>query len=69
MLREAIAKTGKTALARVVISQRECTVAIGPTGDGLMTHTLYEERDLNGSEDLFEKLAVSGLSDVLPQAV
>jgi DNA end-binding protein Ku len=57
VLHEAIAKTGKTALARVVISQRERTVAIRPTGDGLMTHTLYEERDLNGSKDLFEGLA------------
>jgi len=57
VLREAIAKTGKTALARVVISQRERTVAIRPTGDGLMTHTLYEERDRNGSKDLFEGLA------------
>ena len=57
MLREAIAKTSKTALARVVISQRERTIAIRPTGDGLMTHTLYEERDLNGSKDLFEGLA------------
>jgi DNA end-binding protein Ku len=57
VLREAIAKTGKTALARVVISQRERTIAIRPTGDGLTTHTLYEERDLNGSKELFEGLA------------
>jgi DNA end-binding protein Ku len=28
-----------------------------PTGDGLMAHTLYEERDLNGSKDLFDGLA------------
>jgi DNA end-binding protein Ku len=57
VLREAIAKTGKTALARVVISQRERTIALRPTGDGLMAHTLYEERDLNTSKDLFEGLA------------
>jgi DNA end-binding protein Ku len=57
VLREAIAKTGKTALARVVISQRERTIAIRPTGDGLMAHTLYEERDLNKSQDLFERVA------------
>jgi DNA end-binding protein Ku len=57
VLREAIAKTGKTALARVVISQRERTIAIRPTGDGLMSHTLYEERDLNGAHDLFDGLA------------
>jgi DNA end-binding protein Ku len=57
VLREAITKTGKTALARVVISQRERTIALRPTGDGLLAHTLYEERDLNGSTDLFEGLA------------
>jgi DNA end-binding protein Ku len=57
VLREAIAKTGKTALARVVISQRERTIDIRPTGDGLMAHTLYEERDLNKSQDLFEGVA------------
>src|SRR5689334_20979863 len=57
VLREAIAKTGKTALARVVISQRERTIAIRPMGDGLMAHTLYEERDLNGSKELFAGLA------------
>ena len=56
VLREAISKTGKTALARVVISQRERTIALRPTGDGLMAHTLYEERDLNSSKELFEGL-------------
>ena len=34
VLREAIAKTGKTALARVVISQRERTVALRPMNEG-----------------------------------
>jgi DNA end-binding protein Ku len=56
VLREAIAKTGKTALARVVISQRERTIAIRPTGEGLMAHTLYENRDLNNSAELFDDL-------------
>jgi DNA end-binding protein Ku len=54
VLREAIAKTGMTALARVVISQRERTIALRPVGDaGLMAH---EERDLNSSKDLFDGL-------------
>ena len=57
VLREAIAKTGKTALARVVISQRERTITIRPTGDGLIAHTLYENRDLNSSTELFDGLA------------
>jgi DNA end-binding protein Ku len=59
VLREAIAKTGKTALSRVVIAQRERTIALRPTGDGLMAHTLYEDRDLNSSEELFA--GVSGI--------
>ena len=50
VLREAIAKTGKIALSRVVIAQRERTIALRPHGDGLMAHTLYEDRDLNSSE-------------------
>jgi len=56
VLREAIAKTGKTALARVVIAQRERTIALRPRGEGLMAHTLYEDRDLNSSKELFDDL-------------
>jgi DNA end-binding protein Ku len=59
VLREAIAKTGKTALSRVVIAQRERTIALRPMGEGLMAHTLYEDRDLNSSEELFA--GVSGI--------
>ena len=54
VLREAIAKTGKVALTRVVISQRERTVALRPMDGGLMAHTLYEQRDLNSPKELFE---------------
>jgi DNA end-binding protein Ku len=58
VLREAVANTGMTALARVVISQRERTIALRPVGDaGLMAHTLYEDRDLNSSKELFDDLA------------
>jgi DNA end-binding protein Ku len=49
VLREAIAKTGKTALARVVVSQRERTIAIRPTGDG--AHSAHSLRGA-GSERL-----------------
>jgi DNA end-binding protein Ku len=57
VLEEAIAKTGKTALSRVVIAQRERTIALRPMGDGLMAHTLYEDRDLNSPKELFDGLA------------
>jgi len=56
VLREAIEKTGKTALSRVVISQRERTIALRPAGEGLMAHTLYEDRDLNSSKERFDGL-------------
>ena len=54
VLREAIRITGKVALTRVVISQRERTVAIRPMDGGLVVHTLNEERDLNSANPLFE---------------
>ena len=58
VLREAISRTGQTALSRVVISQRERTVALRPVSEGLlMAHTLHEERDLNSSKELADGLA------------
>jgi DNA end-binding protein Ku len=57
VLREAIANTGKVALSRVVISQRERTIALRPMGPGLVAHTLLEERDLNSPRELFEDAA------------
>ncbi|MDP9104053.1 MAG: Ku protein [Pseudomonadota bacterium] len=54
VLREAIARTGKVALTRVVISQRERTVALRPMDGGLVAHTLNEQRDLNPAEHLFD---------------
>ncbi len=54
VLREAIEKTGCVALSRVVISQRERTIALRPMGGGLVAHTLNEQRDLNEAQPLFE---------------
>ena len=58
VLRDAIEKTGKVALTRVVISQRERTVALRPMqveggGWGLVAHTLNEAQDLNSGKELF----------------
>ena len=57
VLRDAITGTNKVALTRVVISQRERTVALRPMGAGLMAHTLYEDRDLNSSKEFFDDAA------------
>jgi len=56
VLRDAIASTGKMALARVVISRRERAIAIAPMGKGLVAHTLHDENDLNSAADVFDKL-------------
>lgn len=55
ILREAIGRTGRVALSRIVIGQRERVVAMRLFGDGLAAHTLYEQRDLNDARDLFDK--------------
>jgi DNA end-binding protein Ku len=57
VLREAVEQTGKVALSRVVIAQRERTIALRPVGAGLMAHTLYEARDINDPAELFEDIA------------
>ena len=56
VLREAIERSGKVALTRVVIGQRERTIALRPSGGGLVAHTLNEQRDLNEAEPLFERV-------------
>lgn len=56
VLREAIAKTGRVALSRVVIARRERTIAIMPMQNGMVVHTLHEERDLNNPKALFDEI-------------
>ena len=58
VLREAIEKTGKVALSRVVMARRERVVALRPAGKGMVVHTLHEARDLNSPEVAFEHLPV-----------
>ena len=53
VLHEAIAKTGRVALARVVIGQRERTIAIRAAPEGLVAHTLDERQDLNDARAIF----------------
>jgi non-homologous end joining protein Ku len=47
-------KTGRVALARVVIAQRERTIAIRAMPGGLVTHTLDEQRDINDAQAIFD---------------
>ena len=56
VLREAIAESGKAALSRLVISQRERAVAILPLERGMVLHTLHEPRDIKDYQKLFENI-------------
>jgi DNA end-binding protein Ku len=60
VLREAIARSGRAALSRVVIARRERAVAILPMGKGMVCHTLHEPRDLHDSKPLFDPIPDSG---------
>jgi DNA end-binding protein Ku len=56
VLREALAKSGRLALSRVVISRRERAVAILPLEKGMVLHTLHEARDLYDHHKLFDRI-------------
>ena len=57
VLLESIAETGRIALARVVIGQRERTIALRAMPDGLVAHTLDEQRDINDAHAVFGDIA------------
>jgi len=56
VLRDAIVASGTVALTHVVIARRERVVAIMPMGEGLVAHTLHEERDLNSAGEVFDRI-------------
>jgi DNA end-binding protein Ku len=69
VLRDAIAKTGRVALSRVVIARRERAVAVMPMGKGLVVHTLHEAKDINDPKALFDAIpAVKPEADMLALA-
>ncbi|MDB5373102.1 MAG: Ku protein, partial [Belnapia sp.] len=63
VLREAIGKTGKVALSRLVIARRERAVAVMPLGRGLVVHTLVDPKEMHDPEEVF-----AGLSGPKPDA-
>src|ERR1700739_471033 len=54
ILREASGRTGRVALSRVVIGQRERVIALRLYENGLAAHTLHEQRDLKDASGLFD---------------
>jgi len=52
VIREAMKKAGKVALARVVISRRERIVAVESQGKGMVGHSLHEAEDISDMSDV-----------------
>ena len=56
VLREAIRRSKRMALSRVVISRRERAIALLPMGRGMVAHTLHEQRDIVDAKALFDRI-------------
>jgi DNA end-binding protein Ku len=67
VLREAIAETGRVALARVVIGQRERTIALRAAEGGLVAHTLDEQSDINDAHAIFGDAAEARIDPEMVQ--
>jgi DNA end-binding protein Ku len=56
VLREAMKKTGKVAIARLVLSSRERTVAISARGKGMLVSTLRNPAEVRKTTEYFEEI-------------
>ena len=58
VLREAMRKSGKLAIARLVLSSRERVVAIGPRENGMFVCTLRNPNEVRASGEYFSNIPV-----------
>ena len=57
VLREAMRKTGKLAIARLVLSSRERVITIGPRESGMFVCTLRNPSEVRGTAEYFSTIA------------
>jgi DNA end-binding protein Ku len=67
VLRQAVAETGRLALSRVVIGQREKTIALRAVEGGIVAHTLDEQRDINDAKPVLGDAADIGVDREMVQ--
>jgi DNA end-binding protein Ku len=56
VIREAMAKSGKVALGRLVMHQRERLMALEPRGEGILAYTLRSNREVKTPDELFDNI-------------
>ncbi len=61
VLREAMKKTGKTAVARVVMSNRERVVSIDVRDKGMLMQTLRRPQEVRKSSEYFDEIPEKGV--------
>ncbi len=70
VLREAIGRSGRIAMSRLVLARRERSVALMPMGPGLVLHTLHDPKEINDPAALFDELGKPKLdADLVKLAV
>jgi DNA end-binding protein Ku len=68
VIREALERTGKVAIARVVLSSRERLIALQPYGHGMSLTTLRTAKEVRDAEHYFEELDVELNDELLGMA-
>ncbi len=67
VLREAMKKTGKTAVARIVLSNRERLVAIDIRDKGMLMQTLRRPQEVRASTEYFADISEKGVDKEMLQ--
>jgi DNA end-binding protein Ku len=60
VLREAMRKAGKAAIARVVLASRERVVAVGVRGHGMLLQTLRQPQEVRSDAEYFADISADG---------
>jgi DNA end-binding protein Ku len=56
VIREAMEKSGKVALGRLVMHQRERLMALEPRDKGILTYSIRSNREVKNPDELFDKI-------------
>jgi DNA end-binding protein Ku len=56
VIREAMGKSGKVALGRLVMHQRERLMALEPRGKGVLAYSIRSNREVKDPDELFDKI-------------
>jgi DNA end-binding protein Ku len=67
VLRAAMEKTNKTAIARIVLSNRERLVSVSPRGKGMLVETLRTGAEVRASDAYFEEIPENGVDKEMLQ--